>query len=143
MCKKNFSTFTFPDGPTVDLNMTLSVLSPRDAVSDIEYSLSFNVSFGPPSALACTDSDNNVLFDARGLHSKLTRQIIRSRYISASEPDTTRVIVTLPPQPKKERTYTCTVTVEGHTDIQYGPYEHDTKGTGYSTATVTGECTSA
>ena len=55
------------------------------------------------------------LFNIRGLehYSDLTREVIRSRYISSTLPDMTRVTVRLDPQPRVERTYTCTVTVEG------------------------------
>ena len=38
-----------------------------------------------------------------------------------------------------ERTYTCTVTVEGRINIAVVNYDFDTKGSGSSTVTVTGE----
>ena len=86
--------------------MTLSVLSSRDA----DIALSFNVSFGPPSRITCTRGSIellNIRDDPR-----LTREVIRSRYISPTEPDMTRVTVRLDTQPRVGATYTCTVTVE-------------------------------
>ena len=118
--------------------MTLSVLSSRDADPNIEFSLSFNVSFGPPSGLDCSYNGNNNLF---GLNTKVTYQIIRPRYISSSEPDMTRIIIRISNQPREERTYSCHVRVEGRTGIQWGSYDFDRKGTGSLTTTVTGECT--
>ena len=44
---------------------------------------------------------------------RLTREVIRSRYISTTEPDMTHVTVRLDTQPRVGATYTCTVTVEG------------------------------
>ena len=44
---------------------------------------------------------------------RLTREVIRSRYISTTEPDMTRVTVRLDTQPRVGATYTCTVYVEG------------------------------
>ena len=52
----------------------------------------------------------------------------------------TRVTVRLDPQPRAERTYNCTVIVEGRTNIASGSYDFDPRGTaGSSTVTVTGE----
>ena len=131
------SIFSFVDGPIMDPNMTLSVLSSRDADPNIEFSLSFNVSFGPPSGLQCLYNGNNNLF---GLNTNVTYQIIRPRYISSSEPDMTRIIIRISNQSREERTYTCNVWVEGRAGIQSNPYHFDPKGTGSLTTTVTGEC---
>ena len=69
---------------------------------------------------------------------QVTREMIRSRYISSTEPDMTRVTVRLDPEPRGvERTYTCTVTVEGRINIASGNYDFDTRGSGSSTVTVT------
>ena len=46
-------------GPTVEPNMKLSLLTPRDAETNIMFTLSFTVSFGPPSEIAC--SRNGIL----------------------------------------------------------------------------------
>ena len=118
--------------------MTLSILSSRDADPNIEISLSFTVSYGPPSRLRCT-RDSSVLLNNRGLHSRLTREVIRSRYISSTQPDMTRVTVRPGPQPRVEGTYNCTVIVEGRTNIDFGSYDFVQMGTGSSIATVTGE----
>ena len=48
-------------------------------------------------------------------------------------------IVTLT-APREERTYTCTVTVEGRVNIGGGGYNYDPKGNGTSTASITGKC---
>ena len=72
--------------------MTLSILSSRDADPNIEYSLSFTVSFGPPSRIRCT-RDGSVLFNIRDPDPRVTREVIRSRYINSTQPDMTHVTV--------------------------------------------------
>ena len=89
--------------------------------------------------LICT-RDSMQLFDIRSPDSRVTREVIRSRYISSAQPDMSRVTVRLDNIPRGvERTYTCTVIVEGRTDIAGGSYNFDVKGSGSSTVTVTGE----
>ena len=118
--------------------MTLSILSSRDADPNIMYSLSFIVSFGPPSKIRCTS--DSMQFEIRGPDPRVTREVIRSRYINSTQPDMSRVTVRLDPQPRVERTYICTVTVEGRTNITRGNYDFVTLGTpGSSTVTVAGE----
>ena len=114
--------------------MTLSILSSRDADTNIEYSLSFT---GPPSRITCT-RDSSVLLNIRGLHPRLAREVIRSRYISSTQPDMTRVTVRPDPQPRVGATYTCTVFVEGRTNILSGGYDFVQMGSGSSTDNVTG-----
>ena len=41
-------------GPTVEPNMKLSLLTPRDAETNIMFTLSFTVSFGPPTEISCS-----------------------------------------------------------------------------------------
>ena len=118
--------------------MTLSILSSRDADPNIEYSLSFTVSFGPPSRIICT-SDITQLFIIRESSAQVTREVIRSHYVSGTQPDMTRVTVRLDLQPRVGATYACIVTVEGRTNIASGIYGFDPKGAGSSTVTVTGE----
>ena len=116
--------------------MTLSVLSSRNA----DIALSFTVSFGPPSRINCT-RDGSMLFNIRD-DPRLTREVIRSRYISTTEPDMTRVTVRLDTQPRVGATYTCTVYVEGRggdfiaigTGIEIVPVKSIS-----TTVTVTGE----
>ena len=112
--------------------MTLSILSSRDADLNIKMKLSFGVSFGPPSRIECTNGMSQI-FSARS-HPDITREVIRSRYVNVTEPDMTRVTIRLSSLPKVGGTYTCTVTVESR--VSSGSYS---KGTGSSTATVTGE----
>ena len=129
-------------GPTVEPSMTLSVLSSRDADPDVMFSFSFNVSFGPPSAISCAHGNNSLVFVSAttGISDpNLSRKVIRSQYISNSQPDMARVTVTLPSQPREERTYTCTVKVEGRDNIVSGTYEIVEMGSGNTTVTVTGE----
>ena len=116
--------------------MTLSVLSSRNA----DIALSFTVSFGPPSRIICT-RDGSMLFNVRD-DPRLTREVIRSRYISTTEPDMTRVTVRLDTQPRVGATYTCTVYVESRgqeflrlgTGLEIVPVKSRS-----TTVTVTGE----
>ena len=62
--------------------------------------------------------------------------MIRSHYVSSSQPDITRV--TLTQTLTTPRPYTCTVTVEGHVNIITGKYDFVTKGIGVLTAQFTG-----
>ena len=96
--------------------MTLSILSSRDADSNITISLSFTVSFGPPSRITCT-RDGVQLINRRDPDPLFTREVIRSRYINSTHPDMSHVTVNLDSQPRVGATYTCTVTVEGRTII--------------------------
>ena len=117
--------------------MTLSILSSRDADPNIEYSLSFTVSYGPPSRVRCTRA-SSVLLNNRGLDPRITRDVIRSRYISSTQPDMTRVTVRPDPQPRLGGMFNCTVFVEGRTNIASGTYDFVDKGSRSSTVTVTG-----
>ena len=119
--------------------MTLSILSSRDAGPNIEYSLSFTVSFGPPSRVTCTRDSSVLLNNRRDPSPLLTREVIRSRYISSTQPDMTRVTVRPGPQPRLGGTFTCTVFVEGRTNIDFGSYNFVQMGSGSSTVTATGE----
>ena len=77
-------------GPIVDSTMTLSILSSRDADPNIMFRLSFNISFGPPSRIQCTRDSSNIL-SGRGIVSGVDYEVIRSQYISSSQPDMTRL----------------------------------------------------
>ena len=70
---------------------------------------------------------------------QLSYNVIMSQYIDSSQPDVTHVTVRLPPQPRENRTYTCTVTVEGRVNISSGNYMPVVKGTGFSSVKLTGE----
>ena len=136
---KFYFIFIHVAGPTVDSNMTFSMLSSRDTESNIKYSLSFNVSFGPPSRIHC--SRNNVVFlNVRGPRQQATLEVIRSRYINSTHPDMTHVTIRADPQSREGATYSCQVIVESRVNIDYGMYDFDMKGSGVSTVTVIGEC---
>ena len=125
--------------------MILSLLSSRDTETNIVFTLSFNVSYGPPSMISCVYGDSNPLFVpklSRGteIEESLSREVIRSHYINSSHPDITRVSITVT-QPREPRVYTCTVTVEGRVNIDNdATYNFDSKGSGTSTGSITGEC---
>ena len=127
----------------VDKNMTLSLLSSRDTETNIMFTLSFNVSYGPPSMISCVYGNNIQLFEStvsRGTGiPEISREVIRSHYINSSHPDMTRVSITWT-QPREPRLYRCTVTVEGRVNIDNVNYNFDNKGSGTSTGSITGEC---
>ena len=127
-------------GPTVDSNMTFSMLSSRDTESNIKYSLSFNVSFGPPSRINCTRNSIVFLNNIREPHSQLTREVIRPRYVDSTHPDMTHVTIRPDPQSREGAIYSCQVIVESRVNIDYGAYDFYMKGSGVSTVTVIGEC---
>ena len=134
------------DGPIVDTNMSFTLLSSRANESDVMFTLSFNVSFGPPSMIRCVDGSNTLLFDPVASRYTvvpgLSREVIRSHYINSSYPDMTRVTVTLT-SPRRPRTYTCNVTVEGRVNINNNSYTFANKGIGTATVSITGECVTA
>ena len=131
-------------GPTVDPTMKLSLLTPKEAVSNLDFTLSFTVSNGGPSRLRCVVGSNTLLFSetlSRGPEvSQLSREVIRSHYINSSYPDMTRVSITLTGQSRVAATYTCTVYVEGRVnpDDKFA-YGFKQMGNGMSTASITGE----
>ena len=123
--------------------MRVSILSSRDTLSNIEFTLSFNVTFGPPSRVYCVyirkgQTAKIAFFNVRD-DIKLSREVISSYYGSSSQPDMTRVSVKVEQPIKEERTYECEVTVEGRMNIISGGYNHDKKGSNITTVTVTGE----
>ena len=125
--------------------MKLFLLTSRDTESNhLNFTLSFTVSYGLPSRLSCTDG-NSVLFnpvDSRGpFVSTLSREVIRSQYVDSSNPDMTRVKITLTGQPRAAATYTCTVYVEGRINPPNRlAYNFRQMGNAATTANITGEC---
>ena len=118
--------------------MKLIIHSQRDANPNVMLSFSFTVSFGPPSRIQCSNGLAQVV-SVRGLRSDVVYDVIRSHYINSSLSDMTHVTVRLPPQPREGRTFTCTVTVEGRTNIASGNYARVTMGsTRSSTTTISG-----
>ena len=120
--------------------MIFSILSSRDADPNVMFSLSFNVSFGLPSLVECTRDSTAILPDTNqdGIASGVHYEVIRSQYISSSQPDMTRLSFTQT-QLRIETTYSCTVTVRGRENIGSGTYDNDELGSGMSTTTLTGE----
>ena len=130
-------------GPTVEANMKLSLLTPRDTETNIMFTLSFTVSFGPPTEISC--SHNSIQFFSRAnsvsVSPVVSREVIRSHYINSSYPDMTRVVLTQT-TPRESSTYSCIVYVTSRTNIGIGGDGSRTvqKGSGTSTASLTGEC---
>ena len=118
--------------------MTLSILSSRDADPKIMFRLSFTMSFGLPSRIRCTRDTSEVVLSGRGIVSGVDYEVIRSQYISSSQPDMTRLSFNQT-QPRIGATYQCTVTVEGRRNIASGTYNYNVLGSGTSSITVTGE----
>ena len=98
------------------------------------FKLSFNISFGLPSVIRCTLDSATILL-GRGIVLGVDYEVIRSQYISSSQPDTTRLSF----YQRIAATYQCNVTVEGHQNIASGNYDFDVLGSGTSSITVTGE----
>ena len=122
--------------------MKLSLLTPRDAETNIKFTLSFTVSFGPPSEIVCSHNDAQFFSqdDSVSVSPVLSREVIRSHYINSSYPDMTRVILTQT-TPRESSTYTCTVTVYGRSDIADSNYQAVLMSGGGSSATnITGVC---
>ena len=136
--------FYLTAGPTVEPNMSVSILSSRDTLSNVVFAMSFNVTFGPPSHVYCVyirkgETTKTPFFDVRDDNTQLSRKIIRSFYGSSSQPDITRVSVKVEQPIKEKRTYECQVTVEGRVNIVSGTYSKNGKGSGFTAVTVTGE----
>ena len=126
--------------------MKLSLLTPRDAETNIMFTFSFTVSFGPPTEISC--SRNGIQFfprtDSLSVSPVVSREVIRSHYINSSYPDMTRVILTQT-TPWESSKYSCTVHVTSRTNIGipgsgHSAYRTVQEGSRTSTASITGEC---
>ena len=126
-------------GPVIESNMTLTLLHGRNITvgPNVSFSLSFNVSLGLPSCITCT-RDNTTIHSGRGFVSGLNYEVVRPLYVSALQPEITRVSFE-ETQPRVGATYSCTVYVEGRVSITSGVYNFDQLGSATSNATVTGE----
>ena len=119
--------------------MRVSILSSRDTVPNIVFTLSFNVRFGPPSRVLCYYNYQSLaFFNERDDNPNLSREVV-SQYVSSSQPDMTLVTVKVEQPFREERIYICAVTVEGRKNIVNGTYDYDTMGTGTTTVNVAGE----
>ena len=119
--------------------MRVSILSSRDTVPHVVLRLSFNVTFGPPSLVFCRYESTTILHYTQDDHPNLSREVIRSQYVSSSQPDMTRVTIKVEQSMRLEGTYACQVTVEGRMNIVSGLYNYQQKGVGTTTVTVTGK----
>ena len=119
--------------------MRVSILSSRDTDPNVELTLSFNVTFGPPSLVFCRYKTTTILPSVRGDHPSLSREVIRSRYFDSSQPDMTRVTIKVVQQIREKGTYICQVSVEGRKNIVTGSYDFLNKGNRTTNVTVTGK----
>ena len=121
--------------------MRVSIISSRDTLSNITFTLSFNVTFGPPSQVFCRDDESTtILHTTRKDNSILSREVIRSLYVNSSQPDMTRVTVKVVKPIREARTYICQVTVQGRINIDIGNYDYLEKGIETTTVKVTSKC---
>ena len=119
--------------------MRVSIPSSRDTISNIAFTLSFNVTLGPPSRVFCRYGSTTILHNVR-YHPNLSREVIRSQYVNSSQPDMARVTVKVNPYfIRKNGTYACHVFVEGRVNIVNGSYDYETRGNGTCTVDITGE----
>ena len=108
------------------------------------FTLSFTVSFGPPTEISCSRNGNEFFTQVDPVSvspcTVVSREVIRSHYINSSYPDMTRVILTQI-TPRESSAYSCTVTVTSRTGISSSiSWSSVLKGSGTSTASITGEC---
>ena len=127
-------------GPAVQSTMTLNLLHTRDiGGSNVNFSISFNVSLGLPSRIICT-RDGTTIHKGRGFVSGVHYEVVRPLYVSTSQPEITHVSFEELTRPRIGATYSCTVYVEGRRNIaSVANYNFDHLGSATSTVTVTGE----
>ena len=135
---------SYTAGPTVEPTMRVSILLSRDTDPNIVFTISFNVTFGSPSRIYCVytrigQTTKVAFFNVRNDHPNLSREVIRSQYVSSSQSDMTRVTVKVDLPIREERTYLCEVIVEGRRNIVSGIYAHDTIGSAVTNVTITGK----
>ena len=104
--------------PRVESPMKMTLVSSRDVTGNVTFTLSFNVSFGPPSRVRCRVGNGaeavQILFDDGGGGVDIVREVIRSHFVSSAQPDITRVSVSVS-APRGARTYTCAMAVSRRT----------------------------
>ena len=126
-------------GPIVQSTMTLTLLHTRDVGgSNVNFSLSFDVSRGLPSRITCSRGDTTI-HSGRGFVAGVNYEVVRSLYVNTSQPEITRVSFEELTRPRQGVTYSCTVFVEGRRNIASGVYNFDQLGSATSTAAVAGE----
>ena len=125
-------------GPKVEQTMRVSILSSRDTDPNVVLTLSFIVTFGPPSRVFCRYGSITILENKRD-DPNLSREVIRPQYVSSSQPDMARVTIKVDQPIREERKYICQVHVEGRMNLVSGSYNYLQKGSGTTTVTVTGK----
>lgn len=115
-------------GPSVDPGMQLSLVSPRHANPPV-FTLSFNVSFGPPTMVNCI-VDGNDLNITLG---DVAREVKRIPYNGTVLPDMTEVRVTI--RQRQAGAYNCTVHTGG---VENGTSNLIMLGSGSSFAAISG-----
>ena len=127
-------------GPIVDSNMNLTLISSRDADPPV-FTLTFNSSFGPPTAVEC-DVNGSSLNSSQYNVSRVVQQPHFSLIglldsVNTSVPitlDVTKVTVTV--RVRQSGQYRCVVTVMGRNDSN--PQQVVTLGSGYTVINITG-----
>ena len=126
-------------GPVVESTMTLTLLHTRDVIPSVQFRLSFNVSLGLPSRITCTRGSTTIR-EGRGFALGVSYNVVRPLYVSTSQPEITRISFEVTQPRVGVVVYTCTVYVEGRTNItSNNSYNYEQLGSATSTATVTGE----
>ena len=120
--------------------MQLTLLSTRDADFP-QFTLRFNSSYGPPTAVECVVDGNtlngyNVSRKVKSAHFEINGDM---DFVNASSPDTLDVTeVTVTVNVRQGGVYRCNVIVMGRNISS--PQQVVTLGTGYSTANIKGAC---
>ena len=117
--------------------MTLTLLHTRDVGPNVQFRLSFSVSRGLPSQIACT-RDGTTIHSGRGFVSGVKYEVVNPLYVNTSQPEIIRVSFE-ETQPRVGAAYSCTVYVEGRKNIASVAYDFDQLGSGTSSVTVAGE----
>ena len=129
-------------GPVVDPNMQFSLVSTREA-DPPQFTLTFNSSFGPPTAVKCVVDGSSLNTSQYSVYREVKNaHFVRNGdldSVNASQPDTLDVTkVTLTVRVRQAGVYVCTVTVTGRNDSM--PQLTVVLGAGHSTANITSEC---
>ena len=144
----NLLIICFTAGPTVEPTMRVSILSSRDTDPNVVFTMSFNVTFGPPSHVYCVyvrkgQTYKILFFDVRDDTTLLSREVIGSYYGSSSQPDMTHVNVKVEQPIKENRMYECEVTVEGRVNFVSNTLKLVNMGSGIANVMITGELLNA
>ena len=109
--------------------MQFSLTSLRDA-DPPEFTLRFNVSFGPPTLIKCAVDESDLNISDKDM----TREVVKTYFNDTTDPDMTRVHVTV--RQRIAGRYACTVSV----GIANHALNYSYIGTGIARANITGVC---